>query len=160
MTAEQLSKLIQLSVRKVMKEEFATMKREILSELHRTASAGNPLKEQQVKFRQKFQVNQPKRTTYVKDPILNEILKTTQPVQEDPLDMYEDMVGDMNVPTNEAGMPITNVNPAIMEAMNKNYSGMFAKQERSDLRNKYNSIINQSEPLDDDEEFGFLKQLG
>ena len=101
MTDKQLAKLIILSVRKAVKEEMLTFKQQILQELKRPVSGKkDSLVEVQKTFRQNYQVQQPRKANFSKDPLLNELLRSTQPVPAD--DFMEEL--EINVPTDESSL--------------------------------------------------------
>jgi len=185
MTNRELSNLIKLSVKSALKEELQQMKREIISEIRNGSKQviseaprriGNSLVENQKRFRENYQV-QPKQPNkrLSNNPILNELLMHTEPTPKEEvgyMGMFETDEGEINVPTSESGRPLTSAPTAVIEAMNRDYSGMFAKEEKprqvqsqpapSGLRN---AIIGRMEGLngdmnfDDEEDFSFLDQV-
>jgi hypothetical protein len=184
MTNKQLSDLIKLSVKVAIKEELQQMKQEIIYEMRNGLKQvipdqprrNSPLVETQRKFRQNYQV-QPKQPNkrLSNNPILNELLMHTEPTPKEEvgyMGMFETDEGEINVPTSESGRPLTSAPTAVIEAMNRDYSGMFAKEEKprqvqsqpapNGLRN---AIIGRMEGLngdmnfDDEEDFSFLDQV-
>jgi len=184
MTAKQLSDIILLSCKKAVREEMKTFKQEILSEMRKSnvepqrQGSTNKLVEQQKTFRQNYQV-QPKRSNgpMSRNPLLNELLSQTQPVPSEGssyLDMYESNDEVLNVPTNEQGQPIQNLNsPAlasVVEAMNRNYSHLNIKkvtnaQDQQNFRKSVMSKMMSEESISEnydseiDEDLSWMKEL-
>lgn len=132
MTDKQLAKLIILSVKKAVKEEMMTFKQQILQEIRKpTSGRKDSLVEVQKSFRQNYQVPQAKKN-YSSNPVLNDLLKSTQPVPTD--DFIEELA--INVPTDESGRPMRGLNNpkmnAILEAMNKDYSNEIKPIKNTD----------------------------
>lgn len=157
MTHKQLSELIILSCKKAVKEEMAKFKQEILSELRQSPKSSNPLVEQQKKFRQQYRVQQPQpKQRLSSNPLLNDILKETEPLQES----YDYEIEDygINLPTRENGQVVkpTGNNKAlnsVVNAMNRDYSALVkrmdedtGKSERNQLRNKVMNIMENDSP--------------
>jgi hypothetical protein len=192
MNARLLAEMIQIAVKKAVREEMQGFKNQIISEIRssqnliidgRKASQmtkkyvdSNSLVENQKRFRQNYQVQprQPNRRL-ANDPLLNELLQHTEPVPAEEagyMGMFETEVGEINVPTSESGRPITSAPNAVLEAMNRNYSGMFATEEKKPVQvqpapnSLRNSIVSRMEGLsgdmsfDDEEDIeGFLKSV-
>lgn len=185
MTNRELSNLIKLSVKIALKEELQIMKREIISEIRNGSKqslteqprrTGNSLVENQKRFRENYQVQRPKTNRRLaNDPMLNELLQHTEPAPIEEvgyMGMFETEVGEINVPTSESGRPLTSAPNAVLEAMNRDYSGMFKTEEKpkqvqnqpapSSLRN---AIVGRMEGLsgdmnfDDEEDFSFLDEV-
>lgn len=167
MTDKQLAKLIILSVRKAVKEEMLTFKQQILQELKRPVSGKkDSLVEVQKTFRQNYQVQQPRKANFSKDPLLNELLRSTQPVPAD--DFMEEL--EINVPTDESGRPMRGLNNpkmnAVLEAMNKDYSSEIepirdnSLQKQQFRQSVMSKMFEETEPLqstqDEEEDFSFL----
>jgi len=190
MNARLLAEMINLAVKKAVREELKTFKTQIISEIRnskptnqpdqsmRPSQGSNSLVENQKRFRENYQVQprQPNRRL-ANDPMLNELLQHTDPVPAEEagyMGMIETEVGEINVPTSESGRPITSAPTAVIEAMNRDYSGMFPKEEKtvrptngqvnSNLRN---AIVSRMEGInegfdnyeDDEEDFSFLDQI-
>lgn len=167
MTDKQLAKLIILSVKKAVKEEMATFKQQILQEIRKPTSVKkDSLVEVQKTFRQNYQVQQKKPTRFSNDPMLNELLRSTQPVPAD--DFIEEL--EINVPTDELGRPIRGLNNpkmnAVLEAMNKDYSQEIQpirdnsaqkQQFRQSVMSKMFEEVESNEP--EEEDFSFLDNV-
>lgn len=167
---KQLSELIQLAVKKALKEQLPVLveaemrkfKRELLSEKSpitnkRDLNVSAPTQKIKASPRptpQSFVNNIPakKQAKYADDPFLNEILSNTQPLREQSfMNMFAD--GDssgfdssknsiVNVPTTETGQPIQHIPSHVLNAMNKDYSGMFSEQtSKSGYLSKQNPSV-------------------
>lgn len=184
MTTKQMSELIKLSVKIALKEELQQMKREIISEIRNGSKqviseqpkrTGNKLDEIQKSFRKTHIIEKPRVKQYSQNPLLNELLSSTEPVPAEAssyLDQFETEEEIINLPTNDAGRPI-NAPKAVIEAMNRDYSAMFKKDEvrqpkvqasnnslRSQILNRMEGL-NESTNFDEDEDIeGFLKSVG
>jgi len=196
MTNKQLSDLIKLSVKIALKEELQVMKREIISEIRSGQNPvidgmkvsqitkkynnndSNSLVENQKRFRENYQSPKPNTNRRLaNDPMLNEILRSTEPVPQEEqgyMGMFETETGEeINVPTTETGRALTSAPKAVIEAMNRDYSGMFKTEEKaqkpqgqgtnSSLRNaivsRMESISEGTDNYDDEEDFSFLDQV-
>lgn len=182
MTNKQLSDLIKLSVKIALKEELQQMKREIISEIRNSSKQvlteqprrNSSLVENQKKFRQNYQVEQRKPIKISNNPMLNELLMHTEPVPQEEvgyMGMFETDEGEINVPTSESGRPITSAPTSVIEAMNRDYSGMFKAEEKKQVQSQpapsglRNAIIGRMEGLngdmnfDDEEDFSFLDRV-
>lgn len=185
MTNKQFSDLIKLSVKIALKEELQIMKREIISEIRNSSkqvlteqprkNGSSSLVENQKKFRQNYQVQKPVNNRRLsKDPMLNELLMHTEPTPQEELGymgMFETDEGEINVPTSETGRPLTSAPTAVIEAMNRDYSGMFKTEDKKQVQvqpapnSLRNSIVSRMEGLsgdmnfDDEEDFSFLDQV-
>lgn len=142
MTSEQLSKLIILSCKKAMREEMQKLKHEILTELRQVKPSTTParvdkLTEVQRGFRQNYQVQQKRNTRLSNNPMLNEILRDTDPIPTEGttyLEQFEREEDIINLPTNEVGQPIMLQNNKAManvvEAMNRDYSHLVERMDK------------------------------
>lgn len=142
-----LSDLIQASVKKALKEqlpillerEMNKIKNELLVE-RRSPQPTTRTRLDSKKpnsFSQKYQLSPKKKVKLSNNPTLNEILLQTDPIQsgENPYDVYGALQTDIvappiNVPTNDMGLPIHSVPNHVLEAMNRDYSGMFVNKEK------------------------------
>lgn len=178
MNIEQLSKLIQLSVRKALKEELKSFKAEIISEIKKSGIQSelrlDENKNIHKKFREQYRVQQQPKKKLSNDSFLNSILENTQPL-EDPYEGFEDELEEemeiVNVPTSETGRPIQ-APKAVLEAMNKDYSSYVEAMEKPkqkvqvqkqpvnpELRSKILSRMEVEDGFDEDEDFSFLDNL-
>lgn len=176
MKAEQIAKLIEVIVRKELKR----FKSEIISEISSVKIKGQPIVETRQstsdpnkkineRFRQNVKYNsQPSRKQLHSDPMLNELLMSTQPLESSYDDPMMDL--DINVPTTEGGRPITNIPDSVLKAMNKDYSGMFSggnePSSKSTATDKLRRMVMEEDyepsPVsndDADEDFSFLDNV-
>lgn len=173
---ETLTKIVQLVVRK----EIKSLRDEILTEIRQSKPAignSNPkvIKEQSIQknFRQNYQIQQPtKPKIFSKNPMLNELLISTDPVPPENSGIYQYMEDDdlPNLPTTQTGTPITHIPKnskvnAVIEAMNRDYTPLVQRMDEDSgkvaqkqaFRNQIISRIeNDSEP---DEDFSFLNEV-
>lgn len=164
---ETMTKILQLVVRK----EIKSLKNEIISEIsNKVLRSSNASKQSLVEdeIHKRFRTNhkvQQRKPIYSKDPYLNELLSSTDPV---PVSEYDfDNIG-INLPTNAVGMPIAPTNDkmnSVISAMNRDYSELVERmdegkaQQRGEFRKKIISRIeNDDEP--DEEDFSWLNEVG
>lgn len=146
MNYEQLSKLIILSCKKAIKEEIASLKKELLVEIRKS----NNLNEMQKDFRQRFPTHRPAKTSFSRNSTLNEILNKTKPLDSNGNFDYD---REDNIPTDNNGRPITNIPESLYNAMNKDYSKIinYGNSNSSPLREQYKNMIESSnESFDSD----------
>lgn len=178
MTTRQLTQLIELTVKKAVREELAPVKR-ILVEISKTRVQvngkqlieklktpvnGNNLTEIQKQFRKSNPIQQRQVSNYSSDPMLNSLLRSTEPLKEERqsyLDQFEDEEDIVNLPTHDDGR-VMNAPKAVVEAMNRDYSNVvnYGKgsltEEKNKLRANMMSIMEEREPsfqeLEDEDE--------
>lgn len=182
-----LSELIKVSVKAALKEqlpvlierEIKKLKNELLHEQSqsKTVSKHTPEVKKSNSFSQKYQLTPKKKVKLSSNPTLNEILLQTDPIQtsENPYNAYSSLQNDLampsvNVPTTDAGLPIHTVPNHILEAMNRDYSGMFsgkekvkqqpkvpAQQVKESIRSKFMSVLqdNNDSFIPDDDDMSF-----
>lgn len=181
MTHEQLVKLVTLTVKKAIREELQPLKQMILEmkksnkEIIFEDSKSTKLNQIHRDFRNKVNVQtRPKKNIrFSSNPMLNELLQNTEMAPKETasyLDVFENEDEIINLPTSETGRPV-NAPKSVIEAMNRDYSEMFKRDEvrkpqskqntNSDFRNK---ILSQMEPLnedfqDEDEDLSWLDQV-
>lgn len=170
---EVITKIIQREVRK----EMQNLKTQILSELKQPTqqrTSSNPLTEVQKNFRNNVRLeNTRQKIQYSKNPMLNDILRNTEPVPKENhsyLDVFQNDEDVINIPTDQTGRPMINaiksgnkgVN-AVFEAMNRDYSEIIAKTERVDVKEAKQQfrqqIMNRMDVMESDEpdeDFSFL----
>lgn len=144
---KQLSELIQLSVKKALKEmlpvllerEMKKIKHELLTESKpqqrdRSTYALTQRGDIRTQSTSQVRINKQKSSRFSSDPVLNDVLKNTAPLESTSLrNKFMDLQGEtsnVNLPTTEGGMPIQNVPSSVLEAMNKDYSGMFKNEKQ------------------------------
>lgn len=169
---ETLTKIVQLVVRK----EIKSLKEEILTEIRQSKPivGGNSkvIKEQSIQknFRQNYQIQQPtKPKIFSKNPMLNELLMSTDPVPPENSGIYQYMEDDdlPNLPTTQTGNTITQIPSnskvnAVIEAMNRDYSALVQRMDEDSgkVAQKQafrNQIISRIEnDLEPEEDFSFL----
>lgn len=156
---EQLTKIVQFAV----KRELVSFKQEILTEIRKNTSnpsngKKDPLVEIQKKFRTQYQSPPKPNRRLHSDPVLNEMLNSVQPLTEDESVYSEELADMVNLPTDNTGRPIQVANnkatDAVLNAMNRDYSGMFESKtmEKINLKQKFLSIV-EEEPGNNDYSF-------
>ena len=146
-----LSELIQASVKKALKEqlpilleaEMSKFKKELLKEQSKlpaksavrqeSKNAPPAAKKSVQSFSEKYHLSPKPKVRYSGNPMLNEILTSTQPIKEQSyMGLFDDdsdssQTNVVNVPTTEAGTPLSSAPASVIAAMNRDYSGMFSK---------------------------------
>lgn len=173
MTQKEATILVEI-ITKVVRKELNIFRKQLLTETARPqqrpveAKSSNKLVEVQKNFRNQFHVNRPQQKALSKDPVLNSILMECAPIpkeDEDPM-MNEIIEAGINIPTDASGRPMASAGNAnhVLEAMNRDYSGMFkpskaqgqnstqAPIEKSRLRSNFLAAMDGS----DEEDFSFL----
>lgn len=185
MNTRDLANLLELVVKKAVREELKSFKTQILTEIRQqqpiqnvpsrqpNQRAGRDLREVQTNFRKNYQVQQPK--VQYQDPMLQKMLSSVKPLEESNyLEAFESDDEIVNLPTNDQGQPIK-APDAVIQAMNRNYSHLFEQEQqvsrpvqRSTNSQLKSSIIGKMEALngndagfDDgyEEDFSFLNDL-
>jgi hypothetical protein len=145
MTQKEATILVEI-ITKVVRKELGAFKRQLLQEGYNPkqtrSEPTNPLTEVHRNFRKSFKSSNPSQNRRLsKDPLLNEMLLGVAPLpKEGSMEeqvMLEEAYGRMNstglnLPTGEHGGLMhtgTNVDHVI-EAMNRDYSGMFTKNQK------------------------------
>ncbi len=148
-----LSELIQASVKKALKEqlpilleaEMSKFKKELLKEQSKlpaksavrqeSKNAVPATKKSVQSFSEKYHLAPKAKVKYSADPMLNEILASTQPIKEQSyMGLFDDdsdssQANVVNVPTTEIGTPMQSAPASVIAAMNRDYSGMFSKEK-------------------------------
>jgi hypothetical protein len=149
-----LSELIQASVKKALKEqlpilleaEMSKFKKELLKEqakvpakptVRQESKNAPPAAKKSVQsFSEKYHLSPKPKVKYSGNPMLNEILSSTQPIRDNGyMEMFNDVDYEqsdssiINVPTTEAGTPLSSAPASVIAAMNRDYSGMFSKEK-------------------------------
>lgn len=177
---ETLTKIVRLVVRK----EIQSLKNEILTEMRqskpiigtqKTDANSRVIKEQSIQknFRQNYHVQKPTQPrVFSKDPTLNELLLSTDPVPPDNSGIYQYLEDDdlPNLPTTQTGTPITHIPQnskvnAVVEAMNRNYSQLVQRMDenagktaqKQAFRNQIMSRM--QDDAEEDEDFSFLDSV-
>lgn len=160
MTQKEANILIEI-ITKVVRKELTTFKKQFLSEINSldtpkkvtepVRKQGTSLKEVQKSFRSQYHVQRPAKRIS-NDPVLNALLMETPSIEETESAMnVEEM--DFNLPTGMSGRPMASAGNAshVLEAMNRDYSGMFAPKgenkptkpaiEKNQLRTNYMAMM-------------------
>ena len=183
MTSRQMAELIQLAVKKAVREELKSFKTQIINEI-RSSNQGDF---DSSDYYERPQASKQKRK-FTSDSTLNEILNQTRPLdrterQAGHIDNFKTKKGEIiNVPTDDLGNPMRSVPSHVLEAMNRNYGDMFAeeapkpKPQQRQVQQQQQQMINPDvrakvlqymEPLtetnydqyEEDEDFSFLNEV-
>lgn len=173
-----LEKLLTEIIQKVVRTELQQFKVQLLREISQPTVNGkqladvvkrqpttNPLTEMQTNFRKNLVQPQRQKVQYSKDPLLNSILVECEPISE-----QQDIAQRFGYVDEETPIIVTSgldgstINPSnkgvqnVLEAMNRDYSGMFKSQPNAELKSKlYNMIADESET--EDEDLGWLNKV-
>lgn len=159
MNHRELSKLIELTVRKAIRVELQQLKKEIISEINGKNKLLGPLSDIDNVEKKKFKT----KPTFGID-ILNEV----SPFSKDEILIgtdsynYRDSSGELiNLPTTDSGIAMTQVPDFIAEAMNRDYSHIFnvpkkQQQQQSNLK----QVIESVQPYEDEEDLSWLNEVG
>ena len=164
-----LEKLLTEIIQKVVRNELQQFKAQLLREIAQPSSTptkrqptANPLVEMQTNFRKNLVQPQRQKVQYSKDPLLNSILSECEPINEE-MDIAQRFgyVDEETPIIVTSGLDGSTINPSnkgvqnVLEAMNRDYSGMFKSQPNAELKSKlYNMIAD--EP---DEDLGWLNKV-
>lgn len=157
MNHRELSKLIELTVRKAIRVELQQLKKEIISEINGKNKLLGPLSDIDNVEKKKFKT----KPTFGID-ILNEVSPFSKDEILSGIDSYNyrDTSGKLiNLPTTDSGMAMTKVPDFITEAMNRDYSHIFnapKKQQQSNLKQMIDSV----QPYEDEEDLSWLNEVG
>ncbi len=166
MDIRKLAQLIELAVKKAVKEEMTLFKKQVLTEIRNSGSSSRPTQPQQrpngkpdltsvqKNFRQAHAVQRTK--VQFQDPFLNEMVGSVQPFSktelesESYLDQFAPGQEVINLPTTDGGQPIRNIPSAVFEAMNKDYSHLVKKPSGNNAKS---AIINRIESFQDESKY-------
>ncbi len=172
-----LEKLLTEIIQKVVRNELQQFKVQLLREISQPTVNGkelataikhqptNPLVEMQTNFRKNLVQPQRQKVQYSKDPLLNSILSECEPINEE-MDIAQRFgyVDEETPIIVTSGLDGSTINPSnkgvqnVLEAMNRDYSGMFKSQPNAELKSKlYNMIADEPEM---DEDLGWLNKVG
>lgn len=185
MTQKEANILVEI-ITKVVRKELNSFKKQLLTEGQTTVS-GKKIAEVLTKkpmsmestFRSNVKSAPRPRKAVSNDPVLNSILMDTISITEAERQagfLNEDLIDKgLNLPTAEhGGLMATNKNvDHVLEAMNRDYSGMFKKQsvnhkpspvdQKSQLRSKFMGMMENDYTTDnsnDDEDLSWLNEVG
>lgn len=175
MKTEKLIEIITKIIQREVRKETQNLKEQILLEMRQSTQqkpSKNPrLVEMQKDFRTNYKLeNTRQNIQYSKNPTLNEILKTTQPVEDSSyLDAFSSEEEIINVPTDLNGRPIAisgnkGMN-SVLEAMNRDYSGLVKEMDKGKSESKQQfrqQIISRMEDNNepDEEDLSWLNEVG
>lgn len=168
-----LEKLLTEIIQKVVRNELQQFKSQLLREISQPLTAkrveptrpSNNLTEMQTNFRKNLVQPQRQKVQYSKDPLLNSILSECEPINEQ-MDIAQRFgyVDEETPIVVTSGLDGSTINPHnkgvqnVLEAMNRDYSGMFKSQPNAEVKSKiYNMIAD--EPEMDDEDLGWLSKV-
>lgn len=170
-----LEKLLTEIIQKVVRNELQQFKFQLLREISQPTATNtqqptkrqptNPLVEMQTNFRKNLVQPQRQKVQYSKDPLLNSILAECEPINEE-MDIAQRFgyVDEETPIIVTSGLDGSTINPSnkgvqnVLEAMNRDYSGMFKSQPNSELKSKlYNMIAD--EPEMDDEDLSWMSKV-
>ena len=169
MNTRLLAEMIQLAVKKAVREELKEFKKTILTEIRSATSTASRINIDSKKISDRQIPKQHK--LKFQNPLLNEMLNVkplsrseieSQEMDGSYLDVFKREEAIINIPTTEGGQPIRSIPSKVMEAMNRDYSHLV-KKESTNKSNLKNSIISRIESDShiqdqegDDEDFSFL----
>lgn len=172
-----LEKLLTEIIQKVVRNELHQFKSQLLREINQPTVNGKELAttlkrrptdslvEMQTNFRKNLVQPQRQKVQYSKDPLLNSILAECEPISEQ-MDIAQRFgyVDEETPIVVTSGLDGSTINPNnkgvqnVLEAMNRDYSGMFKSQPNAEVKSKiYNMIAD--EPEMDDEDLGWLSKV-
>lgn len=157
MNHRELSKLIELTVRKAIRVELQQLKKEIISEINGKNKLLGPLSDIDnvgKKFKSK--------STFGID-ILNEVSPFSKDEILSGIDSYnyKDASGELiNLPTTDSGLAMTKVPDFITEAMNRDYSHIFNVPKKQQQQSNLKQMINSVQPYEDEEDLSWLNEVG
>lgn len=169
-----LEKLLTEIIQKVVCNELQQFKVQLLREIAQPTVNGKELAttlkrrpidslvEMQTNFRKNLVQPQRQKVQYSKDPLLNSILAECEPINEQMNIAQRFGYVDEETPiVVTSGLDGSTINPHnkgvqnVLEAMNRDYSGMFKSQPNAEVKSKiYNMIAD--EP---DEDLGWLSKV-
>jgi hypothetical protein len=167
-----LQKMLTEIIQKAVREEFKQLKAQLLNEMKTPQAKPNNLVEVQKNFRKNLVFEQPKRgIKYSNDPMLNSILSECEPISE-----QQDIASRLGYIDEQTPIVVTSgldgsrpniSNPGVkgvMEAMNRDYSGMFKSQPNSAVKSKIFAMIADDSDMGhssgDDEDMSWLNKVG
>lgn len=184
MNARILAELIQVAVKKAVREELKSFKTQIINEIRNGNSNGGFDSED---YYERPQQRSSSRKKYTNDSTLNEILNQTRPLDRTEraaghINNFKTKKGEiLNVPTDDLGNPMRSVPSHVLEAMNRNYSDQIEVETprpkpqhqrpvqqqmiNPDIRSQ---VLSYMEPLgesgfdqyEEDEDLSFLNEVG
>lgn len=152
MNTRALAELIQLAVKKAVREELKSFKTQIINEI-RSSNQGDF---DSSDYYERPQPSKQKRK-FTSDSTLNEILNQTRPLSSDErrglnsIENFKTKKGEIiNVPTDDAGNPMRSVPSHVLEAMNRNYGDMFAEEAPKPKPQAHRQPVQQQQTVNPD----------